>query len=437
MKTDVRSQKFDFRPPTSDFRINSHICYKPGQKLNFELFIAKRITLQSKRTFSRLIVAIAIGGITLGLAVMIVSLGIVSGFKSSIKDKIYGFAGHIQIRKLDLNHTPQGIPLLKDSSTTYFLDTFSSIKNYHAVATKVGIIKAKDQIGPIILKGIGTDFNWSFLEDKIIKGKKLNLADSSSKYQVLLSKYTAQRLNLDVNDDFLVYFAEKDLRVRKMKVAGIYDVGIEELDKLYLFCNINVIQKLNDWTENEIGGYEIFVKDIDQLESTTEIVNENIGMYSEARSIKDLYPQLFDWLELMNVNGTVIVVLMLLVAGINMISALLILILERTNTIGILKAIGASNLSIRKIFLYNSAYLILVGMFLGNLIGIMFCYLQDKYHLIKLDQQSYYVSYAPVDINWMTIFLLNAGTLLSCFLMIIIPSLLVTRITPMKAIRFK
>lgn len=405
--------------------------------LNFELFLAKRITLRSERTFSKLIVRIAITGIALGLAVMIIALAVVSGFKSAIKDKIYGFAGHVQIRKVDLNNTPQNASIHVDAASFHFLDTLAGIRHHQRFATKIGIIKSTDEIEPMVLKGVSSDYDWSFLQDKITSGRVLLTNDSAHRNDLLISAYFARRMNLKTGDAVILYFAERELRVRKMKITGIYETGVEDLDKLYLFCDLSVVQKLNNWSPDEVGGIEVFAEKPAEAERLRDEINDELGIYSQAKLVRDLYPQLFDWLELMDVNGRVIIILMLLVAGINMISALLIMILERTNMIGILKAMGAYNASIRKVFLYNALYLVGVGLLAGNLIGVGFVYVQHYFRWVKLDQESYFVSYVPVHFSLPTIILLNIGTVACCFLMMIVPSLLVSRISPLKAIRFK
>lgn len=405
--------------------------------MNPELFIARRITMKSKRSFSKLIVRIGIAGIALGLAVMIASVAILTGFKASIRDKITGFAGHIQITRFELNNSLQNSAINRDQS--FIKNKFYSpaIRHIQVYASKVGIIKAKEQIEPIVLKGIDGGFDFDFFKDKLVSGTVFNPEDTLKSNMVLISKYTADRLQLKTGDDFLVYFADNDFRIRKFKISGIYDIGIEELDKIYIICPIHIIQKINNWTEKQVGGFEVFLKDFKTLDQTSELVYNGLGMDLEARSITELYPQIFDWLGLLDVNTQVILILMLVVAGINMISALLIMILERTNMIGILKALGMNNISIRKIFLYNATYLIGIGIFLGDLVGVLFCYLQGKYHLLKLDQASYYVSYVPVKISFLPILLLNIGTIIVCLLILIIPSALISKISPMKAIRFK
>lgn len=405
--------------------------------MNFELFIARRITLKAKRTFSRLIVNIALTGITLGLAVMIIAVAIVTGFKAEIRDKIVGFSGHIKVTRYDLNNSLQNTAIRKDRQFYALLDSTRWISHIQAFANKVGIIKTRDQIEPTVLKGVDRDFNWNYLNERLISGRVIHFTDTAPSKECLISNYTAKRLNLKPGDDFLVYFAEQQIRVRKFVVSGIYDIGIEDLDKLYMICDIAVVQRLNNWMPEEVGGFEIFIKKYEHLDAATDFVYNSVGNDMAAYSIVELYPQIFDWLSLLDVNTEVILVLMLLVAGINMISALLIMILERTNMIGILKALGATNVSVRGIFMYNAAYIIGVGMLLGNVIGLGFCFLQDKFHFVKLDQQSYYVSYAPVELSATPVVLLNIGTLVVCFLMLIGPSFLVTRITPVKAMRFK
>ncbi|SMO76041.1 ABC transporter permease [Solitalea koreensis] len=405
--------------------------------MNIELFIAKRISSGAQRSFSKMIVAIAITGIALGLAVMITSFAIVTGFKAEIRDKIIGFSGAIQVVKYDLNTSLENTAVTLKPQAYRLLKNNPDIKHIQAFATKTGIISANGDIEGVVLKGVGTDFDWRFFRNKMVAGNVLKLNSDSSLNEVLISKYTAGKLKLKLNDQVLMYFIQEPLRMRKFRIAGIFDLGIEELDKMFVIGDIKTIQRLNNWNANEVGGYELSLKSYDKLDTISNFVFNNIGDNLTAYSAPERYPAIFDWLSLLDMNAEVILVLMLIVAGINMISALLILILERTNMIGILKALGATSLSVRRIFLYNGTYLILRGMVIGNILGLGFCFLQDKFKIITLDQQSYYMKFVPIEISFFTILLLNIGTLIVCLLMLIVPSMLVARITPIKAIRFK
>ncbi|POY35288.1 ABC transporter permease [Solitalea longa] len=405
--------------------------------MNTELFIAKRISSSSQRTFSRVIVQVAITGIALGLAVMIASFAIVTGFKAEIRDKIIGFAGAIQLVKYDLSTSLENNAIKLNDNARQAIRYTPEITHVQSFATKTGIISANSEIEGVVLKGIGTDFNWKFYADKMVDGSVLKLNNDSITNEVMLSKFTADRLKIKTGDNILMYFVQEPLRRRKFKVVGIFDLGIEELDKMYVLGDIKVVQRLNNWDNGQVGGYELAVNDYRKIDTVSKYIFENAGEDLAAYSAQERFPAIFDWLALLDVNAIVILALMLLVAGINMISTLLILILERTNMIGLLKALGYTSWNIRKIFLYKASYLIVRGMIIGNIIGVGFCLIQQHFRIISLDQQSYYMKFVPVEINWITVLLLNVGTLVVCVLMLLIPSLLVTRITPVKALRFK
>jgi len=305
-----------------------------------------------------------------------------------------------------------------------------------AYANKAGIIKFNEQIEGIILKGVAPDFNWQFFREYLVAGEIFQVTDTSAKDQVVISRYTADRLHLEVGDPFLVYFIQDPPRVRKLTISGIYDSGLGEFDKFYALVDIGHIRDLNGWEEDQVGGFEVFIDDVEQLQQRSDDVYKAIGPDLYAESIQNKIPNIFDWLQLQNTNEVVILVLMVLVASINMISVLLILILERTNMIGILKAFGATNWTIRKVFILNAAYIIGLGLVWGNVLGLGICFIQDYFEVITLPQKSYYVSVAPIYINPLNILLVNAGTLVICTLSIVMPTYLVSRINPIKAIRF-
>ena len=288
-----------------------------------------------------------------------------------------------------------------------------------------------------MLKGIGSDYDWSFFEDKIIEGTSFQVIDSVKTDDILISKNIAAKLKLNIGDDLRMYFIiDNKTRGRKLQIAGIFETGLEDFDNRFVIGDIGHIQKLNGWTMNEVTGFEVLIDNFDDIDRMGEVVYNEIGYDLNAQTIKQIYPQMFDWLALQDMNVVIILVLMVLVAGITMISTLLILILERTNMIGVLKALGARNWSVRKIFLYNATYLIGIGLFWGNFFGIMICFLQQKFGIMKLPQESYYVSVVPINFDIMAILLLNVGTLVVCTLMLIVPSYIITRISPVKAIRF-
>lgn len=406
--------------------------------MNLPFFIAKRITFNSKRTFSKLIVRIAILGIMLGLAVMILAVAIVKGFKSEIREKVRGFSGDIQVAKLDLNASYENTPFSISDSELKKISASTGISFIQPFATKPGIINAGDEAEGVVLKGVDKTYNWEYFKKILVAGQVIDFSDPvKSRSQILISKFTADRLNLKVGDDFLMYFIENSLRKRKFEIAGIYNLGVEEVDKIFVIGDLDLIRSLNKWEPSQVGGYELRVNNFNDLEIIENKVYEDLGVELKSYTVKEYYPAIFEWLSLLDVNTQVILILMMAVAVINMISALLIMILERTNMIGILKALGSSNWNVRKIFLYNATYLIGLGLLSGNVLGIGLGLLQHYTHLFTLDQASYYMSFVPVQLDVQDILLLNAGTLLISLMVLLIPSLLVSRISPLKAIRFK
>jgi lipoprotein-releasing system permease protein len=403
--------------------------------LSFSRFIAARISFKSKRTFSKLIVRIAIVGIMLGLGVMILSLAIIKGFKQEIKEKVRGFAGDITIYRYDLNNSFEISQLVEDAAFTKRIHGLPYVTNISPFATKPGIIKANNEIEGVVLKGVGATYDWSFFSKTLVSGRVINFKDSAD--EIMISTYTANRLKLKLNDRFLMYFVQQPLRKRKFTIVGIYDAGVEDVNKVFVIGSLSLIQKLNNWNPNEIGGYEVRVRDFDNVEQYNQGVRDQMPVELRSYTISENYQTIFEWLKLLDANTQVILVLMLAVAVINMISALLIMILERTTMIGMLKAMGATNWRIQEIFLYNAVYLIGIGLLLGNVLGLGLGWLQYRTHFFKLDEASYYMKFVPIQFNWMDVLLLNAGTLAISLLVLIIPSMLVSRITPVKAIKFK
>ncbi|WP_256389251.1 ABC transporter permease [Mucilaginibacter sp. PPCGB 2223] len=412
---------------------NKNFC-----RLNFASFIASRISFRSKRTFSKLIVRIAITGIMLGLSVMILSVAIVKGFKKEVGDRIQAFAGDIRISKVDLNASFENTPFNDNDTLVKRLLADKQITKVMPFATKNGIIKAKDEIEAIIMKGVDRSYDWSFLKQRLTTGRVIDFSDTTeSKQEILISQYTADRLKLKLGDKFVMYFIQQPLKKRPFKIVGIFDMGVEEVDKTFAIGDLALIRRLDDWHKNQIGGYEVRTRYFENIEQAAASANNVLPPDLKAFTITETYASIFEWLKLLDVNTQVILVLMLAVAVINMISALLIMILERTSMIGMIKAMGATNMAIQEIFMINAFYLIGLGMILGNLLGLGVCILQYQTHLFKLDQASYYMTFVPISINWLDVVLINAGTLFVCLLVLIVPSMLVTRISPVKAIRFK
>jgi lipoprotein-releasing system permease protein len=406
--------------------------------LNLELFIAKRLAFsKDKKNFtSRPIIRIALAGVAIGFSVMIVAVSIVIGFKKEIRNKVIGFGSHIQLSNYDGNNSFESRPISSEQTFIATLKKNPEIRHIQSFATKPAIVKSKDQIEGIVTKGVGTDFDWTYFKNHLVAGKVFNSNDSLPSDSVVISDYLAKKLKLKVGDDLLTFYIQQPPRARRFHISGIYTTGLEEFDKLYLFCDIGQIRKLNDWQKDQVGGFEIAITNFDDIDRIGDEVYAMTPSELNARTIKNIYPQIFDWLGLQNINAIIIITLMIVVSGMNMISALLIIILERINMIGMLKALGSPNVSVRKIFVYLAGFLVGKGLLWGNAIGLLFIFLQKNFKLISLDEKSYYVSSVPVDFSLTYLVLLNAGTLLVCVAMMVIPTLIITKIKPLSAIRY-
>jgi len=382
-------------------------------------------------------------GIALSLAVMIVAVAIVTGFKKEISNKVTGFGAHIQILNMDSNLSYETAPVPSGLESVKQIREIEGIKNVQPFAIKAGIIKTGEEIHGAVLKGIDKSFDWTFIEEHLSEGELFHVNDTVRTNNVVLSGSTARLLNLDVGDRFTMYFIQDPPRARTFTISGIYNTSLEQFDMLYIFADIKQVQRLNNWDMGEVSGYEVLIEKMDNLPEMAWLVREQVGLdfledgsRLRVETIEQKNAQIFDWLKLQDMNVIVLVILMVVVAGFNMISGLLILILERTNMIGILKALGTNNVSVRKIFMYQSAYLTLVGLFWGNLFGLGICLAQKYLNLMPLDPSSYYLDTVPINLNLLHLLMLNLGTMVITFLFLLIPSMIIARISPEKSIRF-
>ncbi|MGE6219692.1 ABC transporter permease [Nubsella zeaxanthinifaciens] len=406
--------------------------------MNVEYFISNRISLKAERTFSKLIVRIAIIGVMLSLSVMILSLAIIKGFKTEIQDKVRGFVGDIQIFRYDLNGSFEKSPFIPNDTTINNLKKNKQLVAFYPFATKPAIIVANGQVEGVNYKGVDKTYDWAYLKKHLISGKVIDFTDSTkAAQQILIPEYIAKRLMLKIGDSFVMHFVQNPPRKRKLTIVGIYSIGIENLDKTFVIGDLSLIRRLNNWQPQETGGIEVKIKDFNQLKTVADEVYNGLELKLRSRSVEESTPEIFTWLLLLDVNTQVLIILMLIVGVINMVTALLIMILERTNMIGMLKAMGMRNWSMMKIFLYNAMYLVGIGLVLGNLLGLGICYFQQYTHLFKLQQSNYYLDYVPIEVHFSDVLLLNLATILICTLVLILPSMLVSRISPLKAIRFK
>ena len=413
--------------------------------MNLPYFIANRL-IKGRRegtSFSRPINIIAIIGIAMGLGVMILAVAILTGFKQQIREKVVGFGSHIQIMNFDSNISFETTPISDTQTFIPKIKQLPGVAHVEVFATKAGIIRTEEDIQGVVLKGIGSDFDWSYFKSNMVDGSVFTVTDTGRTDKVIISKKIADMLRLKTGDSFSMLFIQDPPRMRKFIISGIYETSLEEFDKMYVFCDIGHIRKLNGWRDDQVSGFEIFISDYNKLDEMTSDVRDAIGYKLteedtkfKVTNIRIRYPQIFDWLNFQDLNVVIIILLMLIVAGFNMISGLLILILEKTNMIGVLKSLGAEDITIRRVFLYQAAYLIGKGLFWGNFIGIGLAFLQLKTGLITLDPSSYYIKTVPVNLQLSHILLLNAGTMAAIILMLLVPSQLISRITPVKAIKY-
>lgn len=421
--------------------------------MSVEKFIADRITLanKGKNNISKPIVKIGIIGIALGISVMILTVGIVLGFKQEIISKITGITSHITISSTSMNNSNEPSPLKLPEDTLKMLKSSGFVKHVQPTAIKNGIIKTKAENEGVLLKGVSKDFDFTFFKKYLTEGALPVYTDTGVSRDIFISKKLADKLNIKTGQKLLAYFltnkklsdsltahgyTELEKRSRSFKVCGIFNTGFLEFDESLAIVDLKQIQKLNYWENGEVGSYEVFLNDFNTLDTDVEKVQELLGYNYRIMPVNEAYESIFSWLEMVDVNGIIIISLMLMVAGVNMITALLILILERANMIGLVKSMGMSNVSVRKVFFYVSLKLLWRGLLIGNIIGIGVVLLQYFFHLVKLDSDTYYVEYVPVIFNVTYILLLNACIIVSCMLMMFLPTLILTRITPIKTLRF-
>lgn len=411
--------------------------------MNLEYFIAKRLIKgkEHKSSISAPIIKIAIAAIAMGVIMMLIAIATGVGLQRKIREKIAAFNGHVQIYNYDNNTSDVSVNPISIHQDFYpEFNSVSGIRHVQAVATKGGIIRTKNTFEGIIAKGVGNDYNWEPFKDFLVEGR---LPDYSKKRneEILISRYLANRLQFKVGAEFWAFFLKDEVSAIpsqvKFKIVGIYDSGFEDFDANYIFVDLRHIQRMNKWKDDEIGTFEVFLDDFDQIEQKgREIYGVTLSTL-DSQTIAEKYYIIFEWLSLFDFNIAIIIGIMVIVGGINMITALLVLILERTQMIGLLKALGSNNWSIRKIFLYNATYLIVIGLFWGNIIGLGILFLQDKFGFISLDAATYYVSEAPVYINPIHVIILNIGVLILCLLMLLIPSYIITKISPARSIKFE
>jgi len=416
--------------------------------MNTELFISRRLFFEksNKKFLSQKIIRIALVGIALGLAVMIISVGVVTGFKNEIRNKVIGFGSHIQVVNFDSNNSFETQPVSKKQPFLEELKTLGGVSQVQVFATKPGMIKTDEYIQGIVFKGVDSGYDWNFFSNNLVEGNLPVISDSVRSDEILISGQVSKLLEVTVGDRVVLYFINEDEsnpRMLQLTICGLYNTGMEEFDNLFVLGDLPQVQRLNNWQPDQISGFEIVISDFSRIDEIEQDVRNTVLDYSiendailRTTNITREYPQIFDWLSILDMNVWIILFLMAVVAGFNMISGLLVLILERSKMIGVLKALGSPNWSIRKVFLYLSVFLTSRGMIWGNAIGIGFIVVQNYFEVLKLNPATYYVDVVPVNFSLFYIVLLNMGTIVATTLMLVVPSYLVSKISPEKTIRF-
>jgi len=410
--------------------------------LNISGFIAKRIAFNQQRSFSRFVIRLSVSATMISVMVMIITIAFAGGFQKTISEKVFSFWGHIRIHNYEAVRVSiaEETPIRRSDSITSLLTSIPEIKGIQAYATKNAILKTSESIELVLFKGVESNYNFENINKFLVKGRWVGFDDSPYSEEINLSESMANQLKLDVNDKMLIYFIQSggaSPRPRRLTVAGIFKTGIEDYDKLIALGDLRLIQRLNNWDSTQVGGYEVFLKDFNEMYAVNESILYKLSMDLKSSTITEIFPNIFDWLYLQDKTIVIVLIIMIIIATLNLVTCLLILVLERTRMVGLLKAVGAGNITIQKIFLYHGAIISILGLAGGNILGLLVCYLQDRFGFITLPEDAYYISKAAVDVVWWQIALVNLGTFLICFVVLLIPTLIIKRIQPVRAIQFR
>ncbi len=409
--------------------------------MNISYFIARRIISVKRGSFSRFIAGLAITATTLSVMVMIIALSFANGFDKVISNKVFSFWGHVRVQEgFAANQgTTEDFPVQENKEAEKYLRSIPQVQFVEKYATKSAILKYETNIESVLLKGVDRDFNFNRMQDFLQQGKWLAFPDSGYSMQIDISQYTADKLEVKPGDPLLVYFFQPDgtKKARKLTVAGFFKTGLEEYDKNFAICDINLIRRLNDWGPDDIAGYELYLKDYRMADSVSVMAYKQLPQGWYSKSIKQIYPNIFDWLNLQQQVRSILIGIMIIIAAVNLITCLIIMVLERVRMTGTLKALGSTDWTIQKIFLYNTGFIALSGILLGTILGIGICILQLQTGFIKLNEESYFISTAAVDINWMQVLIVDGLAFIVCIATLIIPTLLVRKVNPVTAIQFR
>lgn len=412
--------------------------------MNIPIFLARKVRHAPEGSFSATVTRIGVASIALGLAILIVAFGVLYGYKNTIQQKIFLFGAHIQVAKFTNNYSYEERAIPLNTKLYQERDRIPGFRHMQGVALKAGILKTKEDLSGVVLKGVGRDYDWNLLRESLVAGRVPVVATDSGagkpspgSTELLISQYMANQLQVKVGDGIPMYFLGNPPRVRKMTVVGIYDTGLEEVDKTIALGDIRLIQRLNNWGPDSVGNYEIFINDFDQLEPAVATVFNLITPDLRLTRVTDQYRPLFDWMVLLDRNMVILLTLIIFVASFNMVSVLLVLMMERTPMIGLLKALGGPDPLIRRMFLYVGLNMVGWGLLIGNVVGLALCWVQWQFRLIPLDPKNYFMTYVPISWDWPTILALNGAAILLIALVLWLPTLIINRIQPVKALAFK
>ena len=404
--------------------------------MQLSFFISKRLSQSKQTSFSKLIVRIATIAVAISIAVMLLSVAISRGYQQQVKEKLAGFQSHIIINNLDQNQSVESLPITRNKDVELFLTAGNGFKHFQKYGLKTGIIKTENDFQGIVIKGVDSSFDWKFIKNSLKAGSILDLSSQKMGNQIIISSFLAQKMGFKVGDALMVYFIQDPPRVRKFNIVGVFDTNLGELDDLYAIIDLKQIQKLNNWTDTQITGYEIFTNNFDSLDSQIEALTTVTPYTMGITPITFIYPELFSWLKMLDVNVLIVLILMAAVAIINMTTALLILIVERSNMIGMLKALGSTNKNIIKIFINLASFIVFRGLLLGNLLAGIIAYLQYRFQLVKLSEKDYYISAVPIHFAFSDFLIINLTCFVICMVLLLLPATLISKISPIKSIRF-
>ncbi|MBQ3751014.1 MAG: ABC transporter permease [Bacteroidales bacterium] len=407
-------------------------------RFSINFLLARRILKDKGDRFSRPIVYLSVGGVSLGLVIMMIAIGVTSGYKQEIRNKVIAMGSHIRITHYDQNYSFEQVPINQHSDCILQLKNNPDVVEVQNFATKVGIIKTDDQVEGVVLKGVDKTFSWDFFQKNIIQGEGFSTTDTTASNSIIVSKRMADKLRLKVGDKVHTYFVQDPPRQRSFKISGIYETGLPEYDNMFALVDLRHVRKLNDWNDSLVSGVEVLTRDYDKIDEIGDYIHHHIDYDMKAETIKQIYPEIFEWIALFDMNVAVLLIITTCVCLVTMMSIFFIIVLEQTQTIGILKSLGMKTKQVVGTFILVAGDILLKGMLIGDAIALLLGFLQQKFHFIRLNPDTYYVNYVPIHFDWVQVLLLNAGVFAVCMAVLLIPAWVVSRkITPVNAVQFE